>query len=90
MQTITKNSLRVFALCLMTFTAGCGDTVLLLGGEGIPDETFMGIDPVFTDGSSVGNLTEAYVKNTESLTIVNGRLAVLCKAHEISNCTGPQ
>ena len=65
---------------------GCGDKILLLGSEGIPDETFKGIPPVFADGRTQGNLTESYIRNTESLITVNGRLAVLCKANEIENC----
>ncbi len=76
-------------MSLMVFTAGCGDKILLLGSEGIPDETFKGRPPVYAKGTSVGNLTEAYVKNTESLIIVNSRLYVLCQSNEIENC-GPQ
>ena len=38
-----------------------------------------------TEGT-VGNLTESYIKNTESLVIVNGRLAVLCQAIRDKNC----
>ena len=49
----------------------------------------LGTVPVYADGSSVGNLTEAYVQNTESLIIVNGRLRTLCEANEIEEC-GPQ
>ncbi len=65
--------------------AGCSD-VIILGGEGIPDETFKGIAPVYATAGTVGNLTQSYIKNTESLIIVNGRLAVLCNAHNIDNC----
>lgn len=61
----------------------------LLGSEGIPDSEFRGITPVFADGSNVGNLTEAYIKNTEALVIVNGRLDVLCEANEVEEC-GPR
>lgn len=87
---ITKRlSLLVSGMCSLIFVTGCGDTVNLLGSEGIPDETFKGRNPVFADGSSVGNLTESYLKNTESLIIVNGRLEVLCEANEIEDC-GPQ
>ena len=69
----------------MSFTAGCSD-IIILGGEGIPDETFKGIPPGYATAGTVGNLTESYIKNTESLVIVNGRLAVLCQAHQIENC----
>ena len=61
----------------------------MLGSEGIPDSEFQGILPMFADGSNVGNLTEAYIKNTESLIIVNGRLKLLCEANEIKDC-GPK
>lgn len=61
----------------------------LLGSEGIPNETFRGIKPKYADGTTVGNLTEAYIKNTEALVIVNGRLTTLCKANEKKIC-GPE
>ncbi|AGH07381.1 hypothetical protein SUFG_00008 [Sulfitobacter phage phiCB2047-B] len=70
----------------MTSVTGCGDKINLLGSEGIPDESFKGIKPVYADGSNVGNLTEAYLKNTESLVVVNGRIGVLCEANEIEDC----
>lgn len=73
----------------LIFVTGCSDTINLLGSEGIPDSEFRGIKPVFADGSNVGNLTEAYIQNTESLIIVNGRLDVLCEANEIEEC-GPR
>lgn len=69
--------------------SGCSDTILLLGSEGIPDETFYGIEPKWADGTTVGNLTEAYIQNTEALLTVNGRLNVLCEANERENC-GPR
>ncbi len=75
-------------MSFVIFMSGCDD-IIILGGQGIPDETFKGIDPVFADGITVGNLTESYIKNTESLMIVNGRLAVLCQAHDKKNC-GPK
>lgn len=69
---------------------GCGafrkNNIFLLGSEGIPDNEFKGIDPVFADSGTVGGLTSAYISNTESLIIVNGRLKTLCLAHEITEC----
>lgn len=75
----------------LTLLIGCGinNPTILTGSEGIPDETFRGIKPEYADGSSVGNLTEAYIQNTEALNTVNGRLDVLCKANEIEDC-GPR
>jgi hypothetical protein len=73
----------------LIFVTGCSDTINLLGSEGIPDSEFKGVKPVFADGSNVGNLTEAYIQNTEALIIVNGRLDVLCEANEIEDC-GPR
>lgn len=80
-----KNWILAFALFSTTLTAGCSNSVIL-GGEGIPDETFLGIEPVFADQGTVGNLTESYIKNTESLVIVNGRLAVICQAIRNKRC----
>lgn len=77
-------------MSLIVFTGGCSDTLMISGGEGIPDQTFQGIKPVYANSKTVGNLTEAYVQNTESLITVNGRLLVLCEAHKIKKCTGPQ
>lgn len=71
---------------LATLLIGCSDTFLLLGSEGIPESEFKGIKPCFANGSTVGNLTEAYLCNTEALIIVNGRLLVLCEANNIENC----
>ena len=85
----TRLSRLLFVGFLTVSMSGCADTILLTGSEGIPDENFRGIEPVYATGASVGNLTEAYVKNTESLIIVNGRLDVLCEANEIEDC-GPQ
>lgn len=85
MKRTLKNWILAFALCSMIFTAGCSDTIIL-GGEGIPDETLQGIDPVYADRGTVGNLTESYIKNTESLVIVNGRLAVICQAIRNKRC----
>lgn len=74
----------------MTLILACSEpTVILTGSEGVPDEIFKGIRPVLADRGTVGNLTEAYIQNTEALTIVNGRLDVLCRANKITNC-GPQ
>ena len=90
MSITTRPCLPVFVVFCLTFTTACSNkTVNLLGSEGIPDSEFQGEEPVYADGSSVGNLTEAYVQNTESLIIVNGRLRTLCEANEIEEC-GPQ
>lgn len=67
---------------------GCDEVFRITGRAGIPDETFQGIPPVLATGKTVGNLTEAYVRNTESLITVNGRLETLCKAHKVKKCTG--
>lgn len=75
-------------MCSLVFVTGCSE-IFITGSEGIPDETYMGVKPVYADGTSVGNLTESYLKNTESLLIVNGRLEVLCQANEIEDC-GPK
>jgi hypothetical protein len=88
MMTTTRLFLIVSALCSIIFIVGCSPTNVT-GSEGIPDSGFRGIKPVYADGKTVGNLTEAYVKNTESLITVNGRLDVLCAANEIEVC-GPQ
>ena len=72
----------------LIFVTGCSDKIFIMGGEGIPDSEFQGEKPVFADGSSVGNLTEAYLVNTESLTVVNGRLKTLCIANDVKVC-GP-
>ena len=89
-----KSSMPPFLLALpillLISVTGCGKTTVnLLGSEGIPPTQFYGIEPVYSDGSSAGNLTEAYIKNTEALVIVNGRLDTLCKANEIKDC-GPR
>lgn len=74
----------------LTFLIGCSkNNINLTGSEGLTDTVFKGIKPVYADGSSVGNLTDAYLNNTESLVIVNGRLDTLCKSHKIENC-GPK
>lgn len=77
-------------MCSMLFIQGCSDTIQIQGNAGIPENTYWGVPPVKPDGNTVGNLTEAYVTNTESLVTVNGRLALLCEAHKVTNCTGPQ
>ena len=89
MSIIKRLCLPALGMCSLIFVIGCSDTINLLGSEGIPDSEFRGIKPVFADGSNVGNLTEAYIKNTESLTIVNGRLDTLCEANNIDDC-GPR
>ena len=80
--------LKAFVLFCLVSTSGCSKVFIKSDG-GIPDETYMGIQPVFASGSNVGNLTQNYLKNTESLIIVNGRLQVLCEAKEIKDC-GPK
>ena len=80
--------LTAFVVFSLVSVSGCSK-VSVKGNDGIPAETYMGVKPVFSDGSSVGNLTQSYLKNTESLTIVNGRLQVLCEAYQIGNC-GPK
>lgn len=61
--------------------------MILTGSEGIPDSEFRGREVVFADEGTVGNLTEGYITNTESLVIVNGRLRTLCEANEIEDCS---
>ena len=78
----------VFLLFLMLFMGACSE-IFVSGSEGIPDQTYQGIPPVLVHDHTVGNLTEGYIKNTESLITVNGRLLTLCEAHDIKNCTGP-
>lgn len=69
--------------------SGC-DKFFLTGLEGIPDSQFKGVEPKLPeDVNSVGVLTDAYLHNTESLTVVNGRLFTICQAYEIEDC-GPQ
>lgn len=68
--------------------SGCSE-IFVSGSEGIPEQTYQGIAPVLVQDHTVGNLTEGYIKNTESLITVNGRLYTLCEAHEIKNCTDP-
>lgn len=81
-----KNWTLPLVLSSILFMTAC-DEIIVSGAEGIPDDTFRGIEPVYANGKTVGNLTESYIKNTESLVTVNGRLEVLCKAHEVTDCT---
>lgn len=77
-------------MCSLISVTGCDKKITnILGSEGIPNSEFRGIKPIYADGSTVGNLTEAYIENTEALVIVNGRLDVLCEANEIKDC-GPR
>ncbi len=72
----------------LSLIAGCSPSVKVkdLSSTGIPDSTYQGIPPVYADGSSVENLTEAYFTNTESLLLVNSKLTTLCKAAKKTFC----
>lgn len=75
-------------LFVLLITA-CSNTIEIDGFQGIPESTFYGIEPVYATGDNIGNLTQSYITNTESLINVNNRLEVLCKARELENC-GPR
>lgn len=59
------------------------DKVLLDLNAGLPATVYDPEPPYEGRVNSVGTLTEAYINNTESLLIVNGRLQTLCLAHRV-------
>lgn len=63
---------------------GCTtDPTLVDLNEGLPDSVYDQEPPYNGEVRSVGTLTEAYIANTESLIVVNGRLNTLCLAHRV-------
>lgn len=85
---LKKNSLPIFLVfCLVLFALLMGCTkVQIKPLSGIPNETYQGIPPVLVHEHTIGKLTEGYIKNTESLITVNGRLNTICEAQKIKNC----
>lgn len=70
-------------MVFMPLSACATDQSLVDLTQGLPD-TIYDQEPLY-DGevNSIGTLTEAYINNTESLIIVNGRLKTLCLAHRV-------
>lgn len=78
----------MFLVFFAISVSGCSEVTNLDPYEGIPDSQFKGVAPVYADGTTLGNLTESYIRNTESLKTVNGRIKTLCVARQIADC-GP-
>lgn len=68
---------------IFIFVTGCSwnEPTLVDLNAGLPDDIYDQEAPSDLKINSIGTLTEGYIQNTESLLIVNGRLAALCKAH---------